>query len=828
MKRILLLTVLIISMLAGYGQFKIEGVIVDNAQEPVPFVEGKISKHDIGFVSGEAGNFMVKVPEIGTYYINLKRLGFQSAMVMVDVKSDVYLTVTLLPSAIVTEKVLISSTRANTQTGTTFKTLTKAEIEKQNFGQDIPFLLDQTPGVVVNSDAGAGVGYTGLRIRGSDPTRINVTLNGIPYNDPESHGVFWVNLPDMASSTNSIQIQRGVGASTNGAGAFGATINLETNGLRKNAYADLNNSFGSFNTRKHSLQVGTGLLKDRWAFDFRVSKIASDGWVNRATSDLQSYFLTGGYYGKNTILKLNIFGGKETTYQSWNGTPEAVAKEDEAGINAYADRNFIFGPERDRLFDEGRQYNFYTYDNEVDNYQQDHYQLHLAQKITDKLNLTSALHYTYGRGYFEQFKDGEDFEDYPTIFDQNAITVGGEEVTSTDLIRRRWLDNDFYGLTFSLNYRPSRKANFTLGGAVNRYDGDHFGEVTWARFGPNSNIRDRYYDNRGVKDDMNVFLKGNLRFGSNLTVYGDVQFRRVDYRWGDSSLTNSGIDADQRFIQGERVNNFFNPKAGFSYQLNEKSDIYGSFAVGNREPVRSDIIDAPEGTEPEPETLYNTELGYRFRGKGLVLQANGYWMHYRNQLVPTGELNDVGATIRQNVRSSYRAGVELDARVTLAPKLFLSANAALSNNRIAEFDEIVYRYDANFDLIEVANNSFSNTVIAFSPSVVGGATLAWQPLKGSELALVNKYVGRQYLDNTTNINRSLDPFYTAQVRATYSWKPTWAKKVTIGLQINNLFNARYSPNGYTYNYEYDGSLIVENFLYPQAGTNVMGSIGIGF
>ena len=833
MKNVAIAFLLVLSSLSVFGQHTLSLQVMSHTQKPIEYAKCELVKLGQGggipmfSNTNEEGWLTLENIGSGGYELTVSHPGYTSQKSSFNLSGDVFLNIELVPSIVVTDEVIVSSTRATSQSGTTFKTLSREDIEKQNFGQDLPFLLDQTPGVVVNSDAGMGVGYTGLRIRGSDPTRINVTINGIPYNDPESHGVFWVNLPDLASSANSLQIQRGVGTSTNGAGAFGATINMSTNSLRAKSYAEFDNSFGSFNTRKHTISAGTGLLKDRWAVDMRLSKIASDGWVNRATTDLQSYFFSGGYYGDKTILKLNIFGGKERTYQSWYGTPEAVAKEDEAGITAYADRNFIFGAERDRLFDEGRQYNFYTYDNEVDNYQQDHYQLHLAHQINSKLNLTGALHYTYGRGYFEQFRAEDDFADYPLVFGINELEVAGDTISGTDLIRRRWLENHFYGLTWSLNYRPSRKVDFAFGGAANRYDGDHFGEVIWAEFAPNSDIRDRYYDNRALKDDVNAFVKGNVALGDKLTAYIDLQYRNVYYQWGDSSLNSPGIDADQRPIQGEARYHFFNPKAGLTMKLNQASQLYASFAIGNREPVRSDFIDAPEGQTPSNETLHNLELGYRFKGKKLSLQANAYWMDYDNQLVATGELNDVGAIVRTNVKDSYRAGVEIDGSYSFTQDLHLGANLALSDNRIKNFNETVYQYgsDGSFG---VKVNEFSNTYISFSPAVITGASLVWEPVKGGELAVINKYVGRQYLDNTSNPDRSLDPYYVAQFRASYGWKPSWAQEIRLSFQLNNLFDARYSPNGYTYNYEYDDVLIVENFLYPQAGRHVMGAVSLSF
>lgn len=703
------------------------------------------------------------------------------------------------PDSIELDEVIIQSTRATSQTATTYSELSKKAIRKRNFGQDMPFILNQMPSVVVNSDAGTGIGYTGIRVRGSDPTRINVTVNGVPLNDSESHGVFWVNMPDFASSVNNIQLQRGVGTSTNGAAAFGASLNLQTTKINTEAYAEINETVGSFNTLKHTLSIGSGLLKDKFAFDIRLSKLNSDGFVDRASADLSSFYVSGAYVGKKSLLRVNVFAGQEVTYQSWAGLPEAKLEDD-------------------------RTYNSYTYDNEVDDYTQSHYQLHYSLKPSDALNLNVSLHYTKGAGFFEQYREDDGLADY----NLPAIVLGDTSVTSTDLIRRRWLDNDFYGATYSVNYTPSDKIKFTLGGGLNQYDGDHFGEIIWARYASNSDIRDRYYDNRALKTDFNTYLKTFINFSDALTAYVDLQYRRINYQYGDSTLINPGKDNDLVEILGQHDFNFFNPKVGLTYQFNDNQQTYASFSIGNREPVRSDFIDAPEGRTPTPETLQNLEVGYRYASSSFRLQANYYLMNYVNQLVLTGELNDVGSSIRVNVPNSYRTGIELDAQATLFSWLSFSANAAFSQNKIAEFTEVIAQYDADFNYLGLKNIIYENTDISFSPNIIAGVSIDFKPIDNFEMSLLSKYVGRQYLDNTQNEDRSLDPFFVNNLRLLYTIETNWVKELRVGLLINNLLNEQYEPNGYTFNYEYAGDLVVENFYYPQAGTNFMLNVGLRF
>ncbi|MEM6344532.1 MAG: TonB-dependent receptor [Bacteroidota bacterium] len=775
------------------------GIVVDNeSQEPMAGVSVYFPTLLETLVTNEKGEFRIDKVATGRHVVVVEVDGYQPYEddFTLD-ERGISLNIFLDPGVAITDEVIITAIRASEQTATAFTNLNKEEIREQNYGQDIPILLDQTPSVVVNSDAGAGIGYTGLRIRGSDQTRINVTLNGIPLNDPEGHGVFWVNMPDFASSTNQIQVQRGVGTSTNGTAAFGGSVNIQTTTLNYEPYAEVALSRGSFNTAKNTLNVGTGLINNRFAFDARLSNITSDGWVDRASSDLNSFFLTGGYYGEKSMFKVNVFSGRERTYQSWFGVPES----------------FLDDPAL-------RRSNYYTYENEVDNYQQNHYQAFYAFEANDRFNFNVGLHYTKGFGYFEQYREGEDLGDYG--FTPLQLVQGPDTISTTDLIRRRWLDNDFVGMIYSMNYKPMANLSFTLGGASNQYIGDHFGEIIWAQYAGETDIRERYYDNTSRKGDNNAYFKTLYQAGKRFTAFVDLQLRAIDYVYGDSTFTGPGIDNDQRPLQGDFTFVFFNPKAGVTFQLDPKSQLYTSFAISNREPVRTDFIDAPEGRIPQHETLRDWELGYRFKTKGFRFNANYYFMDYTNQLVLNGELNDVGSALRQNVEDSYRTGIELIADARLTPWMSLAANATLSRNRIAAFEEFVYDYDNGGIIL----NQYEDTDIAFSPNAIAGMTLNFTPVKGLNIDWVHKYVGRQYLDNTSQVSRSLDPFYVSQLRTHYDWTPQWAKQIRFGVQINNLFNAQYEPNGYTFSYIAGGGQVTENFYYPQAGRNFLASLTV--
>ncbi|MFN3996170.1 TonB-dependent receptor [Algoriphagus sp.] len=789
MKKLVFSLVLFLAAISVWGQNILSGRVVE-AQNGKPLIGATVWTENLGkgAVSNEDGKFTISNLPTGEVEIRVSFLGFETFRKMVSVPFSGDLQIELVSREILTEEFIVSATRASASTPTTFTNVDKSEIAKRNLGQDIPILLNFTPSVVSFSDAGAGVGYTGLRIRGTDQTRINATINGIPLNDAESHGVFWVNMPDFASSVENIQIQRGVGTSTNGAATFGASLNFQTDTRRDEAYAELDNGFGSFNTWRNTVKAGTGLLNNRFAVDARLSKITSDGYVDRAFSDLSSWFVSGGYYGEKSVIKLIAFSGKEQTYQSWYGLPESKLKDD-------------------------RTHNFYTYDNETDNYQQDHYQLIYTGKVGSNWKTNLALHYTYGRGYYEQFRPNDRFSRYGLP----NVEIGGQVISRTDIIRRRWLDNDFYGFVGSANYVSSDgKLDFIIGGGANRYDGAHFGEIIWARVAGNINIRDRYYDNNAIKDDKNIYAKATYEFSPGLNLFGDLQVRGINYSF-------DGVNNDQRIVTGQQNYTFFNPKFGFSYEKGNQT-WYASYAVANREPTRRDFTDNPITEVPRPEKLNNIEAGVRAKSGNFSYNANFYYMNYRDQLILTGQINDVGAYIRENVESSYRAGIELDGVYRLSSAWTLGGNIAFSQNKIKEFTEYLDDYSVEEFQQEVI--SYTNTDIAFSPNVVGSAIIEFQPTKNLSINWLSKYVGQQFLDNTGNEGRALDAFFTNDLRISYTATPRFFKGLEVNLLINNIFNEMYEPNGYTFSYFVPGEtsgreLVTENFYYPQAGTNFL-------
>ncbi len=738
------------------------------------------------------GMFIIQNIKPGTYNINISAIGFENQSLQVNVSDNVNLDVKLVPKPYMVKTFEVTSLRAAERSPFTERTVTAEELEKINLGQDLPILLDQTPSVVVNSDAGAGIGYTGIRIRGTDITRINVTINGIPVNDAESQGVFFVNMPDFTSSVNSIQIQRGVGSSTNGAGAFGASININTNELRSKPYAEINNSVGSFNTFKHTLMAGTGLIDDKFTVDARLSRIRSDGFIDRAFSDLNSYYVSGAYHGKKTIIRANVFSGREQTYQAWYGVPEELL---------HTNRTFnIAGTER--LGE--------PYENETDNYRQDHYQLFLTRELSSKISANVGLHYTRGLGYYEQYKANQRFSRY----NMQNVVVGDSTITRTDLVRQLWLDNHFYGGIYSFHYNSS-KLNVILGGGVHIYEGDHYGRVIWARFASDSEPNHPYYENRAIKNDANTYLKAEYSISRQTSIFADMQVRYVDYNI-NGFRNNPNLTTDIQYV-------FFNPKMGVSGTFDNKQFWYASFAVANKEPNRNDF-EAGEIEQPTPESLYNLELGYSIPTKKARLDINGFVMYYQNQLILTGKVNDVGAYTRQNVDQSYRAGIEVSGAWNILNNLIFNANFTLSQNRIIEHDEF---FD-NFDDGTQGSITHKNTDIAFSPNIISGASILYKPFKNFESELYSKYVGRQFLDNTSNINRSLNPFFVQNLRLSYSLKEKISREINLSLLVNNLFNVKYEPNGYTFSYIADGKFITENFYYPQANINYLLGLSVKF
>ena len=751
--------------------------------------------------------------------ITVSFVGFKTTTIPIDDPND-FLRIGLEEQAILSGEVFVSALRVDSSTPMAFSNIGREEIEDANNGQDIPYLIQTAPSVVSTSDAGAGIGYTGVRIRGVDPGRINVTINGIPLNDAESHGVFWVNMPDLASSTQNIQIQRGVGTSTHGAGAFGATLNLQTAIMAPEAYGEVNTGTGSFGTRKANVKVGTGIMENGWQFEGRLSKIESDGYIDRARSDLRSFYLSGSRHGDRSLLKADVFSGKEITYQAWNGVPEPILENDPQQLDSYIN-NLFLGPEDASHWRENignRQFNEYRYEDQVDDYQQDHYQLHYSYRVTDTWLANASLHYTYGRGFFEQFRRGDDLETYGI----DPVTIGGESVTSSDLVRRRWLDNHFYGGVFSSQWERPDRWKFTLGGGYNEYDGDHFGEVIWARFAGNSFIGDRYYDNNGFKTDFNVYGKLNYYINPQLNVYADLQYRNVTYEF-------VGLRVDQETqqvvdVQQEETIPFFNPKGGLVYRFGEGHRLFASLSVGGKEPTRDDFVESSPESRPDPERLLDYELGYSGSHEKFHTGVNLYFMDYKDQLILTGAVNDVGGYVRENVPDSYRAGIELEFGTRILPSLEWSANATFSRNKIDEY----VRFLDDFDQGGQQREEFSDTDIAFSPSTIANSILTYRR-GGLSTSLTTQYVSRQYLDNTQNVDRSIDPYLVNDVRISYrlSDLPV-AERITATLQINNILNEEYVSNGYTFGWIAGGQERFFNFYYPQAGRNVLFNLEFRF
>lgn len=721
------------------------------------------------------------------------------------------------------QPVEIRSIRAGSKSPFAKTEVSKADIEKANLGQDLPILLQYTPSAVVTSDAGAGVGYTGLRIRGTDGTRINMTLNGIPMNEAESQGVFFVNMGDIASSVNSIQLQRGVGSSTNGAGAFGATMSISTLQQMEKAGAETNVSFGSFNTQKYTVKAGTGLLENGSQFDVRLSKISSDGFLDRSASDLRSMqFVAGWKASEKTSFRFLVMTGKEKTGQAWNGTPDEKINGGDSALMAHYNNNvgtLYFTPEDSvNLFgSDKRKYNYFTYNDQSDNYQQDYYQLFFDHKFSSKLTANAALFFTRGKGFYNEYKVSQSYEDYGL---SDYVTPSNDTITSTDLIRQLWLDTKYYGGVYSLMY-TGKSTQVTFGGSVAMYDGKHFGMVKWAEY--NISPDHKWYNLTAHKSDINFYLKAQQEIGERISVFGDLQYRSVAYQM-NGFRKNPAIMHDVSY-------GFFNPKAGINYMLQnspaQRQRVYASIAIANKEPNRDDFEASPIDL-PRPERLTDVEAGYEMNASKWSASANFYYMSYKDQLILTGKINDVGAYTRTNVDQSYRAGAEVQASVRPVYWLTLNANATYSQNKIIDFVEYQDDYD-NGDQLSIAHGT---TDIAFSPNMIAAGGITFSPLRNAkfgqnvELDIMGKYVGQQFLDNTSNDARSIDAYGLCDIRLRYSIKVKPFRELGLSLMLNNVLNKQYVSNGYTYSYVYGGATTTQNFFFPQAGFNLLAGVNI--
>ena len=687
------------------------------------------------------------------------------------------------------DEVIVQAVRAKFSSPISFSNVTKKDISSRNLGQDLPILLNFLPSVVTTSDAGAGIGYTGIRIRGVSPQSTNITINGIPFNDAESHGTYWVNLPDFSSSVESLQVQRGVGTSTNGSGAFGASINILTDAASEDAFALISSSIGSYNTFKNTIKFSTGKINNKFELSGRLSKINSDGYVDRAFSDLKSYFVQASYTDENTLIKALTFGGHERGYQAWYGITSEQIKEN-------------------------RRQNPYTYENEIDNYKQDHFQFHWNEKLNSRWSTNLGLNYTDGRGYFEQYREDDSIEGYSGILSSD-FDSNGDELGTTDLIRRRWLDNDFYVLNASVDYN-SKNLNLNFSGFYSSYSGDHYGEIIWARtFSQNGKIRDRYYEGNGNKKDFSLFSKASFNFGKKTELYTDFQFRKVSYK-------TTGLTSDLVSMLLDKKYNFFNPKFGISYKFKPNSMLYFSFARANREPSRSDY---EANLRVKPEELNDLELGWRLRNEKIKLNINSYYMFYSNQLVLTGELDDVGSPIRTNSGKSYRLGIEIDNFIELSDLITLQSNLTISSNKnkeiISKVDGKIYNY--------------GKTNISFSPDLIASNIIKYSPNNFIDVSLLSKYVGEQYMSNNDSKNSLLESYFINDLNLTYEIRSNKLfDSITLSALINNLFNIEYISNGYYYTYDDTWSNPDEVVTldgagyYPQATRNFLFGVLLKF
>lgn len=779
-----------------FAQNRLQVHVSDEDGVRLAGVSLKIQGGSIGGQTNDQGEFIFENLPKEKFTLTASYVGYQTEYIAVDPENQSSIDIKLKMLHFLTDDVVVQATRAGQNTATTFKNLTKEDIEKNNLGQEVSYLLNQTPSVVVSSDAGAGIGHTSVTIRGSDAARTNVTLNGIPYNDPESLGSFWVNMPDFSSSIDNIQIQRGVGTSTNGAGAFGASINIQTNTRIDSAYGELDNSIGSYNTVKNTVKLGTGLINNQFSFDARLSRVLSDGYMDHGeadrAADLKSFYVSGAWYGNNSILRANVFSGNQKTYQAWNGVPEELLKTN-------------------------RTYNEFTYKDQTDNYQQTHYQLFYSNQLTPDLLLNGALHYTRGAGYYEEYKNSQKFKDY----NLQDIVIGGETISKTDLVRQRWLENDFYGLTYSLAYKPISSLNLTWGGGYNEYKGDHFGEVIWAEFASNGKLGDRYYFNDAVKKDFNTYLKAEYSFQS-IALFADLQYRHVDYSY-------QGINRDLTALQQQVKLNFFNPKVGVSVNVSERAQAYASIAVANKEPIRRDYTDSSPDSKPKPERMTDIETGVKIRGENYAVSLNGYAMLYKDQLISTGFINDVGAAVRLNVDKSYRTGLELDGSWQPVKNFTWSLAAALSQNKIKDYSYFIDVLDENWEVQSQEEVKLRKTTIAMSPSVIISNEFSYRFPFGLDASFISKHVGKQYLDNTQSNHKSIDSYFVNDLRLHYQTRLAPFKTIGVTLRVNNLFDELYETSGYTYGYYNSEHQLEEyNFYFPQATRNFLLGVNLKF
>ncbi|MCX6254461.1 MAG: TonB-dependent receptor [Bacteroidia bacterium] len=783
---------------------QIKGKVNDLSGNALPGTGITIDNTFWGVHADSGGNYSFAGLKDGVYTLRFSFIGYETQVREVMLKGEAVLNITLSAKPFMTEEVLINATRAGENAPLAYSTIGKELLKTQNIGQDMPYLLSLTPSLVETSEAGNGVGYTSLRIRGTDGNRINVTIDGIPLNDPESQQVFWVDLPDLASSVENIQVQRGAGTSSNGAGAFGATISIQTTNPENEPFAEVNSSMGSFNTLKNMVSAGTGLLGGKFAFQMRYSDIKSDGFIDRTGSNHRSAFITGIYRTEKFRLKANIILGEEHTGIGWWGVPKDSLTT-----------NRRYNPSGEYTDEEGiRRY----YDNESDNYYQNHYQLIYSLKLNNYLSFHTAVHYTKGKGYYEEYREDQPMADYGLT----SFYIGDSVISSTDLIRRKWMSNDFYGLVYSLKYQKNRIEAIT-GGGMNLYLGDHFGKIIWMRNAGNTEKDYQWYFNNSRKSEISLYGKVNYSLSDKTSIFGDLQYRYVLYNM-------TGNDDDLKNIGQEHKFRFFNPKAGMFLSITPNQDAYFSFSVANREPTRSDYKEASgdPGSTPRPETLYDSEMGYKLRTGKSSFSINLYGMFYRDQLVPTGELSNVGYSIMTNVDKSYRLGLEMSAAIRLSDFIGWNVNLSLSRNKITNFVEHYIDYNTSDWSSEYLSKNLGVVDIAYSPSEICTSDFTFTFSRGVDLHLISKFVGKQYFDNTMNPDRTIDPYFVNNIRIDLAPRVKNIKGIEFQLLVNNFLNEIYENNAYGGNWYENGAEKTWAYYFPQAGINYMFKIGVKF
>ncbi len=800
-KKQIVLALLLLSSFAAQAQTDYQIKVIDDQKQPLP--GATISIDGILFAQTDAnGLYKIKLKQ-SKISLNISMIGYYPFIQIVDLKKQNVFV--LRKNVYVSEEALVTATRIDEDAAGTFTMVNKDYIKKVNMGQDLPYILNQTPGVVITSDAGTGIGYTGIRIRGTDQTRTNLTINGIPLNDAESQGTFTVNLPDFATSVENIQVQRGVGSSTNGGGAFGASINIQTDDMPDTAYSEVNITQGGFEAshilfgnqmERYSAKVNTGLIDGHWNFSGRLSKIANIGYIENSSAVLKSFFSSASYRNEKHLIKFNVFSGTEKTFLAWNGVPQDSLKT-----------NRRFNPINAE------------YNDQYDNYQQDHYQIFESFKVNKRNHINLGYHYTRGRGYFQEFRYDQLLSNYTL----DSLFIGNDTISHSDILRRRWLRNEFEGIVYSWEYTSLDKFSLTIGGSANRYDGEHFGEIVWAKYASNSQPGHRFYTGWGYKKEFNIYVKSNYQFTNALQAFIDLQLRAIDYKL-------EGKNKDQVIIDQQHQLNFFNPKAGISYNITNDNNVYLSVGVANKEPNRDDFINGKvNNLVPKSEQLRNIEFGWKKRTNSFNVEINTYLMDYKNQLVLTGEVNNVGEYLRINTPNSYRAGIEASATFTYTSKFTVSANIALSRNKIASFTESIYEYDADYNYIGVLLREHKNSDISFSPNIVAGSRVRYKIYQNLFVSLESKYVGKQYMDNTSNDLRKINPFFVNDLFLDYNLRvKNLIPSFTVTLKVNNAFNSVYEPNGYTFSLIESGVENNYNFYYPQAGRNYMVAMNFKF